>query len=279
MEDEYKNECDKIDEVMLPGFRFHPTDEELEAWAICRIFKKANPTTRPLSHSWVSPLLDTTSTTTNMIDPVNVANDIDQFSCGHNTMIANKSTNHSPLQFGFSCHDIEHSSITSFSPLPFPVSISNGDHPPASYTFSSNETCEVAAGSSSKCGINLDASSLLLEMSNSMLGSSDLGKGSYNVDYSMFGVAHEELLMQGNLGHGSEVEVLLEKGQNNGLGHELVDIIDHHQWETIRSMNMGYFPNIYRSPSDAWKSSSLVWGSSPCPSTEFSSTSFSTNKC
>ncbi|KAL0385783.1 UNVERIFIED_CONTAM: protein FEZ [Sesamum radiatum] len=197
MEDEYKNECDKIDEVMLPGFRFHPTDEELvgfyltrkiqqkplsvelikqldiykydpwdlpklaitgekewyfycprdrkyrnsarpnrvtgagfwkatgtdrpiyssegskciglkkslvfykgraakgmktdwmmhefrlpsdsvshnkryldknipanEAWAICRIFKKANSTTRALSHSWVSPVLDTTTTTT-----------------------------------------------------------------------------------------------------------------------------------------------------------------------------------------------------------------------
>ncbi|KAL0358084.1 UNVERIFIED_CONTAM: protein FEZ [Sesamum calycinum] len=375
MEDEYKNECDKIDEVMLPGFRFHPTDEELvgfyltrkiqqkplsielikqldiykydpwdlpklaitgekewyfycprdrkyrnsarpnrvtgagfwkatgtdrpiytsegskciglkkslvfykgraakgiktdwmmhefrlpsdsvshnkryldknipanEAWAICRIFKKANSTTRVLSHSWVSPVLvttnDTTTTTTNMIDPIDVANDI-QFS-SVNTMIANR------------------------------ISVSSGDHHnlTPSYTFSCNETCELAA---SKRDINLDASSLLLDMSNSMLG--DLGKGSYNVDFSMFGVAHEEvLLMQGNLGHGSEVEVL-EKGLNSGLG-QLVD----DQWETIRSMNMG-FPS-YRLPlsldtDHIWKSS-LLWGSSPCPSSELS-TSFSTN--
>ncbi|KAL0385784.1 UNVERIFIED_CONTAM: hypothetical protein Sradi_2972700 [Sesamum radiatum] len=184
-------------------------------------------------------------------------------------MTENKSMINSPLHFGF-CNDIEHSSITSFSPLPFPVSISSGDHHnlTPSYTFSSNETCELAA---SKCDINLDASSLLLDMSNSMLG--DLGKGSYNVDFSMFGVAHEEvLLMQGNLGHGSEVEVL-EKGQNSGLG-QLVD----DQWETIRSMNMG-FPN-YRLPlslgtDQIWKSG-LLWGSSPCPSSELS-TSFSTN--
>ena len=26
---EEKNDVDKIDDVMLPGFRFHPTDEEL----------------------------------------------------------------------------------------------------------------------------------------------------------------------------------------------------------------------------------------------------------
>ncbi|XP_011075632.1 putative NAC domain-containing protein 94 [Sesamum indicum] len=391
MEDEYKNECDKIDEVMLPGFRFHPTDEELvgfyltrkiqqkplsielikqldiykydpwdlpklaisgekewyfycprdrkyrnsarpnrvtgagfwkatgtdrpiyasedskciglkkslvfykgraakgiktdwmmhefrlpsdsvshnkryleqnipanEAWAICRIFKKAKSTTRALSHSWVSPVLDTTnaSTTTNMIDPINVASDI-QFT--GNTLIANKSITNSTLQFGF-CNEIEHSSVTSFSPLPFPVSVSSGDQhdlTPSYNTFSSNETCELAA---SKCDINLDASSLLLDMSNSMSG--DLMKGSYNVDFSMFGVAHEEVvLMQGNLGHGSEVEVL-EKGQHSGLG-QLVD----EQWETIRSMNMG-FPN-YRLPlslgtDHIWKSS-LLWGSSPCP--------------
>ncbi|KAK4402976.1 protein FEZ [Sesamum angolense] len=123
-----------------------------EAWAICRIFKKANSTTRVLSHSWVSPVLvttndTTTTTTTNMIDPIDVAN------------------------------DIQHVKL----------------HVRRSW------------------------------------------KGSYNVDFSMFGVAHEEvLLMQGNLGHGSEVEVL-EKGQNSGLG-QLVD----DQWETIRSMNMGF---------------------------------------
>lgn len=31
-----KNEIDKIDDVMLPGFRFHPTDEELVGFYLKR---------------------------------------------------------------------------------------------------------------------------------------------------------------------------------------------------------------------------------------------------
>lgn len=31
-----KNEADKIDEIMLPGFRFHPTDEELVGFYLKR---------------------------------------------------------------------------------------------------------------------------------------------------------------------------------------------------------------------------------------------------
>lgn len=31
-----KNDVDKLDEVMLPGFRFHPTDEELVGFYLKR---------------------------------------------------------------------------------------------------------------------------------------------------------------------------------------------------------------------------------------------------
>ncbi|KAF4373262.1 hypothetical protein G4B88_007275, partial [Cannabis sativa] len=38
-DDDDDDEYDK-DGVPLPGFRFHPTDEELEVWTLCRIFKR-----------------------------------------------------------------------------------------------------------------------------------------------------------------------------------------------------------------------------------------------
>ncbi|KAI3467353.1 hypothetical protein Pfo_024016 [Paulownia fortunei] len=207
-----------------------------------------------------------------MINPITAVNNI-QFSSSTTTM-ANKTN--SPLQFSF-CNDIEQSSIASFSPThfppskpiyhmenrPCPVSISNGDNLNPSYTFSSTETSEPA----SKCAIN-DASSLLLDMSTSILG--DFGKGSENVDFSVFqeqcngfsATVPED--MQGNLGHGEEA--VLVKGQNVGQVDDL--------WGTIRSIGHPYsFP---LSLPDEWKSNSL-WDSSSCPSEL--STSYSTNNC
>ncbi|KAI3452838.1 hypothetical protein Pfo_009501 [Paulownia fortunei] len=230
-----------------------------EAWAICRIFKKANSSAqRALSHSWVSPVFDIASSDT--INPSAVNNV--HFSSSNITMA---SKINSPLQFGF-CNDIEQSSIASFSPLHFPPCkpvyqmenkpcqlSSNGVQLNTSYKISSTETSEPAP----KCAIT-DASSLLLDMSTSIFG--EFVKGSENMDFSTL---HEQCNgfsatatenMQGNLCHAEEA-VLLVKDQNVG---QLDD-----QWGILRSMGYPYsFPLTLP---DAWKSN-LPWDSSPCPS-------------
>lgn len=188
-----------------------------EAWAICRIFKKANSQTkRNLSHNWVNPVFDT-----NKSDIMNP---------------------NSSLQFGF-CNDLEQPSFSSFSPPYFPPNedqfIKN------SYTSSSIEKASTPA---SRNVVN-DATSLLLDMSTSILG--DFGANmELSASYNGFFEATNES-MQKNLGYGEE-EVSV-KGENVGE-------IDEKWME---------FP--YGFPSN------FMWDSSPCPS-DFS-TNFSTNKC
>ncbi|KAL0447049.1 UNVERIFIED_CONTAM: protein FEZ [Sesamum latifolium] len=239
-----------------------------EAWAICRIFKKANSSTqRALSHSWISPVFDTTISDMTMNPPP--ANNI-QFSSSSLTM-SNKTNS---LVF---CNDIE-SSIASFSPIHFPPCKpayqmgskpcqmpSDGVNLTTSSTISSTEMSRLPA---QNCAIN-DASSLLLDMpSNSIFG--EFVKGSENVD---FGTFHEQCNgfsatvaenLRQNLCHGEEA--VLVKDQN-------VEHLDD-QWGTIRSV--GYPCSYPLSLPDAWKSN-LLWDSSPCPSEL--STSYSTNKC
>lgn len=50
---DYRNDVDKIDEVMLPGFRFHPTDEELVGFYLKRKIQQ-----RPLSIELIIKQLD-----------------------------------------------------------------------------------------------------------------------------------------------------------------------------------------------------------------------------
>jgi hypothetical protein len=49
--DERINDGDKLDEVMLPGFRFHPTDEELVGFYLKRKIQQ-----RPLSIELIKQL-------------------------------------------------------------------------------------------------------------------------------------------------------------------------------------------------------------------------------
>ena len=49
--DERINDGDKLDEVMLPGFRFHPTDEELAGFYLKRKIQQ-----RPLSIELIKQL-------------------------------------------------------------------------------------------------------------------------------------------------------------------------------------------------------------------------------
>lgn len=46
-----RNDVDKVDEVMLPGFRFHPTDEELVGFYLKRKIQQ-----RPLSIELIKQL-------------------------------------------------------------------------------------------------------------------------------------------------------------------------------------------------------------------------------
>lgn len=48
---EERNDADKLDEVMLPGFRFHPTDEELVGFYLKRKIQQ-----RPLSIELIKQL-------------------------------------------------------------------------------------------------------------------------------------------------------------------------------------------------------------------------------
>ena len=49
--DHERSECDKLEEVMLPGFRFHPTDEELVGFYLKRKIQQ-----RPLSIELIKQL-------------------------------------------------------------------------------------------------------------------------------------------------------------------------------------------------------------------------------
>lgn len=211
-----------------------------EAWAICRIFKKANSNTkRGLSHSWVNPVFDSTKS--------DIMNPSYNFQTSSSILtIANKAN--PSLRFGF-CDDLEQSSLSSFSPPYFPPNNEDNQFKASCYTSSSIGKASTPA---SRSVVN-DATSLLLDMSTSILGdfgaNMELG-ASFN---GFLDVSSED--MQRNLGYG-EGEVSLE-GKNVGE-------IDEKWME---------FPYGFASNSNL----NFIWDSSPCPS-DFS-TNFSTNKC
>ncbi|KAL3840591.1 hypothetical protein ACJIZ3_025182 [Penstemon smallii] len=226
-----------------------------EAWAICRIFKKANSNTqRALSHSWVSPVFDnitttTTATISDMINPHSMNNI--QFSSSYITM-ANKTNTSVPLHFGFYNDVLEQSSIAStFSPLNFPPCNNQMENNNLTTSYT-NTISSLSKETASKCGAINDASSLLLDMSTSIFG--DFG----NINGFL---THED--MQGNvIGNGEEGVLVKDQSLDE-------------EWGTIRSfVPNSSFPLSYP---EALKSNLLMWdSSSPCPSEL--STSYSTNK-
>ncbi|XP_057777178.1 protein FEZ-like [Salvia miltiorrhiza] len=199
-------------EFRLPSLSPSSTIPINESWAICRIFKKANSNTRralSLSHSWPNPILDTTES--HIINPLN-----------------NTPTISSSLQFGFS-NDFQHSS---FSPPYFK---------PEDHAISCIETTTPA----SRCHVVSDATSLLLDMSTSILGG-DFGADTAGLSASSF---------NGFLGTPEDLQRnLVEEAVNMGQVDE--------QW---MEFPYGFPPN-------------LMWdSSSPYPS--HLSTTYSTNKC
>ncbi|KAL8104695.1 hypothetical protein AgCh_028776 [Apium graveolens] len=229
-----------------------------DAWAICRIFKKANSNAqRALSNSWVSPDLPAANNPT--VTSENLTSH-------YHTSTSNTTTP--------TCNNnLQHSSITNPTPnfdLPL-YKAYNQMAPGAGYTFFGQETADYQL---TKC--NTDTSSLLFNMSYSMFG--DFEKASECLDYkgiqdqyanTCFPIVSSQV--QENIGHGGENLMALLKESCPG-----VIPFDDQLGVNIRS-SIGVPYILPLSMSEMWRSS-LLCDSSPCPSDQMSA-SYSTNKC
>ncbi|XVF43113.1 hypothetical protein PTKIN_Ptkin02bG0014400 [Pterospermum kingtungense] len=237
-----------------------------ESWAICRIFKKTNSTAqRALSQSWVSssPILPETSNGTSQLSSENIP------------LTATKTCSSSTVQFNHNTDLLQtsNSSTTTaaFCPLDFvpykpttmgkppQLPMSNGDL--ASLIFAPLDQPSSPAKSAA------DVTSMLLNMSSSMLGDYYGGSQDHCNGFSGSTLPHET---QGNMIDNGDHENSLFKSLN--ASH-----VDD-QWGTVRS-NIGFpfgLPFPMSNMGDAWKPS-MTWDSS-CPS-EIMSTSFSSTKC
>ncbi|KAM0964977.1 hypothetical protein ACFX13_021352 [Malus domestica] len=284
-----------------------------DSWAICRIFKKTNSSNahqRALSHhSWVSALPETNTFGDHMLGSKGAHN-----ATHHHHEFSSESMSILTSKINFSNNnDIKMSSTTSNIPpldiysnsykpinplmmgcnvkLPhqyFPIS-SNFSNRSSDYfsnpSFAFSSPSETSSGPAAKCTV--DVSSLLLNMSSSMLGDyngSNNVKGasgeSTNFDFSItnggfssMALPHHHEVMQGNnnnLGNGHDSITGLIKNIQN-VNSNVIEEGDDQQWETSGRSNIG-FPLMSSLPlpmnvggGDAWKSS-LTWESSPCPS-------------
>ncbi|XP_019170622.1 PREDICTED: putative NAC domain-containing protein 94 [Ipomoea nil] len=224
-----------------------------DAWAICRIFKKANSNAqRALSHSWVvsSPPTTIPQTPTQQTLLTQNTNNLNQVS--------------------MPTHDFKNSpeimAVAAVGAATHPLDLLPYNDPSTSYTFPPSLFTHPHHLQPT---IN-DASSLLLDMSNSVFGEF-IGKGSdeSTVDYGglINGGGFSAVVPPENA-----VEGRLQDGVVVGNKESSSNIID----ESIRFSFNGFPLNM--GAENAWKLSSLVWESSPCPS-EISSTSYSTTKC
>lgn len=197
-----------------------------DSWAICRIFKKTNSTTqRALSHCWVSTL------------PGNILS-------SHSSHLSSDhmpSTDFSSLENNPS-YRLLNPTAHKPSQLPFPNGHLNADTIPLS-------PCDAVGPA--KCTV--DASSLLLNMSSSMLG--DFCKDDAQYNGFSFTLPEE---VQENLDNGDESTGLVKT--------PIGTYIDHHDQCMNIGRSMGFpfgFPL------------NVTWDSSP--SSELS-TNYSTNK-
>ncbi|GFY88445.1 NAC (No Apical Meristem) domain transcriptional regulator superfamily protein [Actinidia rufa] len=237
-----------------------------DSWAICRIFKKTNSTTqRAISHSWVYPLPETT--TTSQYETLSQGPN-SNFTSENMTLMTSKST--LPFQFSSNSNDLQQSCMTTttFSPLYVPsykpinhipskpppqVSFSNGDLP-TSYT-------------------TIDSSSMFPNMSLNIFG--DFGKlASESLDFNVL------QRQGGNLSFvlPQEMQEKAIHGEDMGLIRDLNGAHFDDQWGNMNMRSIGNSFGLPLGVTEAWKSNLLWDSSSPCPSDQMS-TSYSTNKC
>ncbi|KAE8705372.1 Protein FEZ [Hibiscus syriacus] len=235
-----------------------------DSWAICKIFKKTNSAAqRALCHSWVSPMPETSS----ISDMVSRGSNSSQLS-SDNIVLTTK-TSSSPVQFNLNNTDLLQTCSAAFSPLNFlpykPIinqmaaeklpqvlPMSNGDL--TSLIFAPIDQSSPQARS------EVDVTSVLLNMSSSMLGDYfDGGSQDHcNGGFSSGVFPHET---QGNM-------VI-----NNDDHCNVTHVAD--QWDVVRSIGFPFGFPFPMSVADAWKPS-MPWDSS-CSSEM--STSFSSTKC
>nr|KYP45842.1 Putative NAC domain-containing protein 9 [Cajanus cajan] len=238
-----------------------------ESWAICRIFKKTNATAqRALSHSWVSPLPETT-TSDHMLTTDRNSN---QF-FPSNMPLAKKTSLAS--QFcTFNHNDTQHLTTSSSTPCPLDVvasynkpiinpllykpldrlPFSNGDLSTGSIFSSPLETSTTSAKSSMEYFSSLLSSSVHGEFSKTSEGTTTNFGGLQEHHSNGY---HVPILrdMQGTIGnHDNNVLVKIPNNVN-------VPRVDDQQLETGRSIGFPFaMPfNI----GDAWKSN-LLWDTS-----------------
>ncbi|MED6180259.1 hypothetical protein PIB30_008759 [Stylosanthes scabra] len=273
-----------------------------DSWAICRIFKKTNATAqRALSHSWVSSTLPETTTTTT--DDHMLTNDRDhtfhQF-CSSNmmpTLMAKKTSSSFMSQFctNYSTDTQIQDVASSYKPFininpllykhfdhhhhQLPPMISNGDLIsnnglnliPSSTNTPPLETCS----SNSTAKPSMDFSSLLLNMSSSVLGDFG-GKTTSSSSSSQEGTATAATTITSSFGggmqeHYSTIPLLREMHQgnnnNNNIGMSNNNNVsgggggEEQELEKVGGSIVGFpFMNM----GDAWKSN-MLWDTSSCP--------------
>ncbi|KAH7839121.1 hypothetical protein Vadar_021998 [Vaccinium darrowii] len=219
-----------------------------EAWAICRIFKKTNSTAqRALSHSWVSPIPETTSSMLNLGPHSTHLSSETLFSCTTDVGSATQLCNN---------YDLQQVSTASFSPLDVPSykpmnpTVHKTSPFPTGFIFSplemSEPTTKNTFGSSS---IFCDPAPALLDISKNT-GSIDFHEPQRQLN--CFSISSQD--MQGSIG-GLEDDMGLRKYSSEGR--------DSNGWGNIRSF---VFPfSLPPDLPDEWKPS-LQWDSPPCPS-------------
>ncbi|XWS64262.1 hypothetical protein CRYUN_Cryun06bG0171200 [Craigia yunnanensis] len=246
-----------------------------DSWAICRIFKKTNSTAqRALSHSWVSPILPETSSISDM--PGKGSNS-SQLSSENIPLTAKTSS--STVQFNHNSDLLQTSTAAIFSPLDFvpykPITKMAAGKPPQLPMSNGDLSSLIFAPldqPSSPAKSAVDVTSLLLNMSSSMLG--DYGRAS---DSAHFGGGSPDYCngFSGTWPHEMQGNMINNEDHGNFLFKSLnVSHVDD-QWETVPSLGFPFSLPLPMNMGDAWKPS-MPWDSS-CPSEM--STSFSSTIC
>ncbi|WVZ09246.1 hypothetical protein V8G54_013776 [Vigna mungo] len=254
-----------------------------ESWAICRIFKKTNATAqRALSQSWVSSLPETRTSDHIQTKDQNSMQFCSDISFTKKTTLAshyctnnyndaqpltpNSSTTLCPLDAASYKSIINPLLYKAFDHFP----ISNGD---LSTSFLFSSPFETSSDGNTNAKSTMDVSSMLLNMSSSVVGDFNKTSEDNTNATTSFGGLQEHGYpipflreMQSTFGEQQYDNLnALVKGPNVNMPR-----VDDHDLETVRSIGFPF--NI----GDAWKSN-LLWDTSsfPCdlPST------YSTTKC